>query len=79
MFRAEATLTSDKHIPFSITGTGAGAVIPKATTYHDGFIRDVGAREVNLSGYQLVVGFACFLGAAQLLLWAILKLWLFEP
>lgn len=79
MFRVEATLGSARENPFSITGTGDGRLIPKARTYHDGTVRDAVARELNLSGYQLVAGCAWFLGAAQLLLWAILRLWLFEP
>ena len=79
MFRVEATLGSDKENPFSIAGTGAGRVIPKARTYHDGSVRHEVERELTLSGSQLVAGYACFLGAAQLLLWAILRLWLFEP
>ena len=79
MFRAETTLGSDKENPFSITGTGGGRVISKARTYHNGSVRDAVARELNLSGYQLVAGCACLLGGAKLLLWAILRLWLFEP
>ena len=79
MLRVEATIRSDKHIPFSITGTDADRVSPKVKTHHAAPVRHVAACELNLSGYQLVVGCACFLGAAKLLLWALLKLWLFEP
>jgi hypothetical protein len=79
MLRVEATLGSGKENPFSITGADVGRVIPKARTYHDGSVRDAVARELNLSGYQLVAGCACLLGAAKLLLWALLRLWLFEP
>ena len=34
---------------------------------------------INLSGSQLLVGFTSALCLAGLLLWALLKLWLFEP
>jgi len=79
MLRAAATIRNDKHLPFSITGIGTGRVSPKVKTHHAAPVRHVAACELNLSGYQLVVGCACFLGAAKLLLWALLKLWLFEP
>ncbi len=79
MLGVEATIRSHTHIPFSVTGADADRVSPKAETYHARSVRDVAACEVNLTGYQLVVGCACFLGAAKLLLWALLKLWLFEP
>ena len=67
MPRVEATMRSDKHIPFSITGHGTDHVSP---------VRDVAACELNLSGFQSVVGCVCSLGAAKVLWWA---LWLFEP
>ena len=54
-------------------------ISPKAKTYHPGSVRMQPHRELDPSGYQLVVGCACFLGAAKLLLWALLKLSLFEP
>ncbi len=77
MLRVEATIRNDNHIPFSITWTGTDQVSPKAKTHHAGLVRDVAARELNLSGSQLIVGCACFPGAAKLVLWALLKLWLF--
>jgi hypothetical protein len=79
MLRVAATIRNDKHLPFSILGTGTGHVSPKVKTSHSGPVRDVATCELNLSKHQLVVGCACFLGVAKLLLWALLKLWLFEP
>jgi hypothetical protein len=70
MLRIEATIRSDKQIPFSITGTGIDRVSPKAKSHHAGSVRDVAACELDLSGYELVVACACFLGAAKLLWWA---------
>lgn len=58
--------------------TDADRVSPKAKTYHAGSVRDVAACELNLSGSQLVFAYACFPGAAKLLLWDLLKLWLIE-
>lgn len=35
--------------------------------------------EVNLSGYQVLVGFLSALSTIGLLVWVFLNLWLFEP
>ena len=79
MIRVEATIKGDIHFPFSVTWTGINQASPRAKTRHPGSVRDVAAREPALNGSQLVVGCACFLGAAKLLFWAFLRLWLFEP
>jgi hypothetical protein len=65
MLRIEATIRSDTHIPFSITGTGTDRVSPKVKTHHAGSDGNVVACELNLSGSQLVVGCACFRGGGQ--------------
>jgi hypothetical protein len=78
MLRVEPTIRCGKHIAFSIKGADADRVSPKANAHHARSVRDVAALESNLNGSQLVVGIVCFLGAAKLLLWAFLKLWLFE-
>ena len=75
MIRVEATTKSNEHIPFSITWTGTDQISPEART---GLARHTAARELSLNGSQLVLGCVCFLGAANLLLWALLKLRLFE-
>jgi hypothetical protein len=50
MLRVEATIRSDKHIPFSITGTDASLVSPKARpTMPDQFAMWLQC-ERNLSG-----------------------------
>jgi len=79
MLHVEAAIRNDEHIPFSITWTDFDRKNPEARIHHAGSVRDVVARELTLSGSQLVVGCDCFLGAAKLLLWGVLKLWLFEP
>ena len=79
MIRVEETMKNDIHIPFSITWTGTGQASPEAKARLAGLVRDGAARGLNLSGSQLVAGCVCFLGAAQLVLWGLLKLWLFGP
>ncbi len=78
MLSVEATIRSDDHIPFSITATGNERVSPKVVSTHVGSGRDVATCELNLSGSQLAVRCVFFLGSAKLLVWALLKLWLFE-
>lgn len=78
MLHAGETNESANCIPFSITAAGNERVTPKATTRSAGADRDAAARELNLSGPQLAVGFVFFLSAAKLLMWALVKLWLFE-
>ncbi len=79
MIRVEATVKGDNHFPISSPWTVSGQVSSKAKTWHPGLVRPMVAHGLNLSGSQLVVGCICFLGAAKLLLWALIKLWLFEP
>lgn len=79
MISAEATIKGNNQLSFPGPLTGSHQANPKAKARHAGSVRHTIARELNLSGSQLVVGCACFLGAANLLLWALLKLWLFEP
>lgn len=79
MIRVEATIKGDNHFPISGLWTGSGQVSSKAKTRHPGLVRPMAAHGLNLSGSQLVVGCISFLGLAKLLLWALIKLWLFEP
>ncbi len=78
MLRVEETIRNDNHIPFSITWTSTDPLSPEKTR-HAGLVGDMAARELNFSGSHLVVACVCFLGAAKVLLWILLKLWLFEP
>jgi hypothetical protein len=70
---------NDKRVPFVARWTDAGQGNGKTQTLNTGSIRRPAVRELNLTGSQLVVGCMCFLGAIRLVLWAVLKLWLFEP
>ena len=79
MIHIESTIRNDNRIPFSATWTGIDHASPKAKSRRTGLVRHATAREINLNGSELIVGCVCFLGTAKLLLWALLKLWLFEP
>jgi hypothetical protein len=79
MIRVDQTIGSDKRIPFSVVWTSADQVAPKTQIRNAESVRHTADRELNLTGSQLVVGCMCFLGAIRLVLWAVLKLWLFEP
>ncbi len=79
MIRVEPTIKGDNHFPISSLWTGSGQISSEARTRHPGLVRPMVAHELNLSGSQLVVRCICFLGVAKLLLWALIKLWLFEP
>ena len=79
MFHIEVTTTGDKRYPFSIIRTGVERMSAEAKTYRAGSAREVATRGLHLNGYQLILGCAFFLGTAQLLLWAVLRLWLFQP
>ena len=79
MIRVDQTIGSDKRIPFSVVWTSADQVAPKTQIRNAESVRHTDDHELNLTGSQLVVGCMCFLGAIRLALWAVLKLWLFEP
>ena len=79
MIRVEEPRMNAKLIPFLVTLTSADQVAPKTQIRNAESVRHTAVRELNLTGSQLVVGCMCFLGAIRLVLWAILKLWLFEP
>jgi len=79
MIRVEETRRNDKRIPFLVTWTSAHQVVPKTQIRDAESVRHTAVRELNLTGSQLVVGCMCVLGAIRLVLWAVLKLWLFEP
>lgn len=51
---------------------------PKAKVRAADLVRSQRPSELRPSGSQLLAGFTSAFGAVSLLLWAILKLWLFE-
>ena len=79
MIRVEETKRNDNRIPFLVTGTSAHQVVPKTQIRNAESVGHTAFRELNLIGSQLVVKCMCFQGAIRLALWAVLKLWLFEP
>ncbi len=78
MIRVEEPRMNAKRIPSLVTWTSADQVAPKTQIRNAESVRHTAVRELNLTGSQLVVGCMCFLGAIRLVLWAVLKLWLFE-
>jgi hypothetical protein len=74
----EAAVRNRNQIPFSIAWSGTDRTSPGPKTRHAGLVRDVAAGDLNLGGYQVVFGCASFVGVAKLLVWAVLKLWVFE-
>ena len=78
MIRVETTIKGSNHFPFSSMSISSGQASPKVKARHPGLLGPMGVRELSLSGSQLVFGCAYLLGAAKLLFWAVLKLWLFE-
>jgi hypothetical protein len=74
----EAAVKNRNQIPFSIAWTRTDRTSPGPKTRHAGLGRDVAARDLKLGGYQVVFGCASFVGVAKLLVWAVLKLWVFE-
>ena len=78
MLRVETTIGSDNHSPFSITWANTDQASPEVTASHAVSRRGTARGELNLSGYQLLVGFAFLMGLVAAFLWAV-KLWLFEP
>jgi hypothetical protein len=79
MIRVEATNGNNKLIPPTMAWTSTGQVSPKAQTFNPGSVRNTAFRGLNLTGLQLLVGCICFLCVIRLALWAVLRLWLFEP
>ena len=77
MIRVETSIEGENHIPFSMTWAGTGQASLDARMHRAGSSRCAPARELNLSGYQLLTGCALLMGLATAFLWA-LKLWLFE-
>ncbi len=78
MVRAETTIERDNRIPFSIAWAAADPVGSEAEARQTASTRAAAEQGLNLSGYQLLFGFALFIGFAGVFLWAF-RLWLFEP
>lgn len=73
------TTGSKNHVRFSSTWTGADTIGSRPIARQAATLaRDEAPCELKLSASQLIVGCFCCLGAFELALWALLKLWLFE-
>ena len=78
MVRVETTIDTKNHIPFSIPWASTGQARLEVKARHAASARAAAARELNLSGYQLLFGCAVLAAMGAVFLWA-LKLWLFQP
>jgi hypothetical protein len=79
MFPVVKTTTNENQISFSATWNGVDRFGSQASTDDTALGRHNASRELKLSASQLIVACFCCLGAFELAVWAILKLWLFQP
>ena len=78
MNSAEEIRTHDSRLRLPVLLFETGQLRPKTQGRTVESVRALAPYEVNLSGTQLLVGLISVLSAVGLLLWAFLKLWLFE-
>ena len=78
MVRVETTIDTKNHIPFSIPWASTGQASLGAKAHHAGSTGGAAARELNLSGYQLLLGCAVLATLGGVFLWG-LNIWLFQP
>jgi hypothetical protein len=78
MLHTETTLNTEDHSPFSITWASTGQANVAVKAHRVESAHGVAARELNLSGYQLLFGCAGLVALGGIFLWA-LNLWLFQP
>jgi len=78
MIRAEEIGTEDSQIRLPVMVFETTQLRPNSQVPATESLRNLSPYEVNLSDTQLLLGFICALSAVGLLLWAFLKLWLFE-
>jgi hypothetical protein len=73
---AEETREEANHSPFYLTGRGTVKLRPGAKARSVSSARSITPYELDLSGSQLLLASA-FLCTAGLVLWSLLRLWLF--
>jgi hypothetical protein len=78
MISAEEISTEDAQIRLPVMVFGTTQLRPNSQVPAAQLLRNLSPYEVNLSGTQVLVGFISALSTVGLLLWALLKLWLFE-
>ena len=66
MVRVETTIDTKNHIPFSIPWASTGQASLGAKAHHAGSTGGAAARELNLSGYQLLLGCAVLNSSSKL-------------
>lgn len=78
MISAEEIRKEDSQIQLPVMHFETARLHPKAQSHIIESVRPQAPGEPNHSGSRLLVGFLSGLSAVGLLLWALLKLWLFE-
>jgi hypothetical protein len=79
MLNVETAMRGGKHFPFSVAGSGVYRARVEARAFRVEAVCDVAKRGLQLNGYHLIFGLAFLPCAVQLLCWAVLKFWLFQP
>jgi hypothetical protein len=81
MIRAEEIRTNGGQIQFSLAALGATGLQTKARSRQmaTAVARDANRYELNLSAERVLIGFATAGGFIGVFLWALIRLWLFEP
>ena len=78
MNRADEIRKGNGQIQFSLAVLTATRLQPGVKLSNTSLSASITRNEINLSGSQVLVGWLSALSTVGLLLWAIIKLWLFE-
>jgi hypothetical protein len=78
MIRAEEIRTNGGQIQFSLGATGLQTKA-RSRQMATAVARDANRYELNLSAERVLIGFATAGGFIGVFLWALIRLWLFEP
>ena len=81
MIRAEEISTNDGQIQFSLAALGVNHLQPKTTISKKraAAVADASVYQLKLSGERVLIGFAAAGGFIGVFMWALIRLWLFEP
>jgi hypothetical protein len=80
MLHANQVQAVQDHVPFSISVPEGARLQPIAIPAEESLAataRPVRPYEINVSGLQVLLAFLSGLGSIGLLVWAVIKLWLF--
>lgn len=78
MIRADEIRKGLGQIQFSLAVLDTAQLKPRLIRGVDATTRSFARSEIDFSGSQVLIGFVSALGGVSLLIWAIVRLWLFE-